>query len=156
MSKTYTTTNCTHEASKNKSISTSTAESSHLHEAGMCIPIQDDLIRIASTTRDSNLTKDSFGIVAKTNETMKPVDPVIIYAKSNDHDPKVKQVWLAKVHEAILPHKLSILANVDEVTDTTLSEDFDVTENFGRKIDRQSEWLVAVRSSVQNYKEQTP
>jgi hypothetical protein len=149
-------TDSTNEESKNKSTGTSAVESSPFPESGLGIWIQDDLIQLSSQARDGNCTKDYISIDATANETMKPVDPAlqaITHTPYNEQEPKKQQVWLAKVHEAIMPHKLSVRETVDEASD---AYDFEVTENVGRKIDRQSEWLAAVRSSMHNYKEQTP
>jgi hypothetical protein len=149
-------TDSTSEESKNKSTGTSAVVSSPLPEAGLGIWIQDELIQLSSQTRDSNCTKDYIGIDTTTNETIVPVDPAlqaITHTADNEQETKKQQVWLAKVHEAVMPHKLSVRETVDEASD---AYDFEVTENVGLKIDRQCEWLAAVRSSMQKYKEQTP
>ena len=97
-----------------------------------------------------------FDVVVKTNDSIVPVDTEHHYTTSNEQDTKQKQAWLTEVHEAIKPFKLSILANVDETIDTISSDDYHVTENVEPKIDRQPEWLAAVCSSIQKYKETTP
>lgn len=112
--------------------------------------IQQDIIQITSQSFANNC-------VVKTNISTIPTDTehdAFTYTSSNDQDTK-QQEWLTKLHKAIMPHKLRIIAELDEVSDTTLSDDFEVTKTVERTINRQPEWLALVRSTVQKYKEQT-
>ena len=102
------------------------------------------------------ITSQTFDVVEKPNEALTQVDSELQRTTSNEQDTKKQQEWLTKVHEAILPHKLSTIANVDEAPEATSSDDYHVTENVALKIDRQPEWLAAVRASMENYKAVTP
>lgn len=149
---TSTTSNSANEKFKNRTASTtgSFAERSRLSEAGISKAMQEDLVHLAPQTKV---------IGAKTNETMVSTGTApqtTTHTKSNDDDTKKLQLWLEKVHEAIMPHKLSRVAEVDKASDTTSSDDFEVAENAGLKVDRQREWLAVVLSLIQTYKEQAP
>jgi hypothetical protein len=131
-----------------------------MSEAGSHKVIQNNLVQLPVALKEqieNDRTTDSVSIVVKTNETIVPVDPVIQTIKfaTSNHTEK-QQVWLDKVHDVILQNKLNIMTKIDVMSDTTLSDDFDVTENAAPKIDRHVEWLEAVRSSMQTYKEKTP
>lgn len=102
------------------------------------------------------ITSQTFDVVEKPNEALTQVDAELRRTTPNEQDTKKQQEWLTKVHEVTLPHKLSTIANVDEAPETISSDDYDVTENVTPKIDRQPEWLAAVRSSMQKYKAITP
>ena len=145
------------EHSKNEFISNRTVKSPSLPDAELSEVMQQNFNEISSHNRDDYCIEDTISIVAKTNEAITPVDATrhtITCTTPDDQDPKKQQVWLAKVHEAIMPHKLSISGNVEEPSDTSTSNDFEVMENVGPKVDRHTEWLAAVRSSIQDYKNQ--
>lgn len=145
------------EPSKNEFVSSRTAKSPPLPDAELSEVTQQNFNEISSHTSDNNCVEDTSRIVAKTNEAIAPVDETrhtITCTTPDDNDPKKQQVWLAKVHEAIMPHKLSISGNVEEPSDASTSDDFEVMENVGPKVDRHMEWLTAVRSSIQDYKNQ--
>jgi hypothetical protein len=82
-------------------------------------------------------------------------DKLVLPVESFKYDAEKQQQWIAKVQDALEPHKSSIFVAIDEQANVSLSDDFQATENVKPKIDRQSEWMAAVQSSIQKYKEQS-
>jgi hypothetical protein len=64
--------------------------------------------------------------------------------------------WLTAVHEVTAHYNLyAAVDDSDKTLDSLSDDDFLVTESEEPKHDRQQEWLAAVRSTIQKYKEQT-
>lgn len=102
----------------------------------------------SSSQSCENTTVDGIRTAATPDKVVLPVD-------SCEYDTEKQQEWITKVQDALEPHKSSIVVAIDEQANVSLSDDFQATEDVKPKIDRQSEWMAAVQSSIQKYKEQS-
>lgn len=98
---------------------------------------------------------DVIHTAATPEKVMMPALQDVACTSSCEYDAEKQQEWITKVQDALVPHKLSIVAAIDEQANASLSDDVQATENVKPKIDRQPEWMAAVQSSIQKYKEQT-